>query len=196
MIKIATAECFTHGQIGREIHNFIQNYKGDLKSNYLSGIYNDMFKDFKEINNNLTLISVLFLPNIKGLEKLLNITPPKPYQIINGVKVYKENEDKIVSSLMANAIKEILDVDIGIGTTAGIGKGGITISTNSLDIVTSSDVYADLRTLDLDISLKNSQLIFKRQESGVIKTLKTLLYLLNHDLNSLNQFKDIKIIKK
>lgn len=30
MIKIATAECFTHGKIGRELHAIAQGYTGNL----------------------------------------------------------------------------------------------------------------------------------------------------------------------
>ena len=32
MIKIATAECFTHGKIGLELHALAQDYEGNLKS--------------------------------------------------------------------------------------------------------------------------------------------------------------------
>ncbi|MDR2829897.1 MAG: FeGP cofactor biosynthesis protein HcgF family protein [Methanobrevibacter sp.] len=193
MIKIATAECFTHGQVGMEIHSFIQSYKGELESKYLKDIYKD--GNIEDIHKNLILSSTLFLPSIDSLKKILNINPTEPYQVINGVKIYKEEEDKIISTLMANAVKKLLNVDVGIGTTAGIGKGGITISSSKLDIVTTTDVYADLRTLT-DISLNESELIFKRQESGITKTLKIFSCLLNNDLDKINQFENVKIVKK
>ncbi|GAA5818021.1 MAG: UPF0254 family protein [Methanobrevibacter sp. CfCl-M3] len=229
MIKIATAECFTHGHIGREIHNFIQNYKGNLVSKYLGDITNDYFKDIVEnkysediedeygedkiidmdtenknldklqvsddLRENLILVSSLFLPSVDGLSKILGLNPPEPQEIINGVKIYGEEKDKFVSSLMANGVRELLNVDIGIGTTAGIGRGGITISNNKLDIITTTDVYADLRTLT-NIGLNDSELIFKRQENGIVKTLKLLLHLLNNDLDKIAEFDNIEIIEK
>ncbi|MDR3291292.1 MAG: FeGP cofactor biosynthesis protein HcgF family protein [Methanobrevibacter sp.] len=193
MIKIATAECFTHGQIGREIHNFIQNYKGNLASKYFKGICNDI--NLEKLDRNLILSSSLFLPSVDSLSKILNLNPPDPYKIINGVKIYKEEDDKIVSTLMANGVREFLDVDIGIGTTAGIGRGGITVSNDKLDIITTTDVYADLRILT-DISLNDSETIFKRQENGIIKTLKIFYYLLNNDLDKISHFENLKIVER
>ena len=35
MIKIATAECFTHGKIGRELHALAQNYNGKIGREYI-----------------------------------------------------------------------------------------------------------------------------------------------------------------
>lgn len=193
MIKIATAECFTHGQIGREIHCFIQNYKGNLEPKYLKNTHRS--ENLEDIRKNLILSSTLLLPSIDSLKKILDINPTEPYQVINGVKIYKEEEDKVMSTLMANAVRKLLNVEIGIGTTAGIGKGGITISDNKIDIITTTDVYADLRTLT-GISLNDSELIFKRQESGIEKTLKMLFCLLNNDLDKINQFENVKIVKK
>ncbi|MDR2623200.1 MAG: FeGP cofactor biosynthesis protein HcgF family protein [Methanobrevibacter sp.] len=190
---VATAECFTHGKIGREIHSFIQNYGGNLESKYLKDICKGENLDY--IPKNLILSSGLFLPSIYSVKKILNVNPPEPNEVINGVKIYKEEEDKLVSTLMANGIRELLDVDIGIGTTAGIGKGGITISNSKLNIVTTTDVYADLRHLT-DINLNYSELIFKRQESGIMKTLKIFLYLLNNDLDKIKQINNVNIIRK
>ncbi|MDR1819651.1 MAG: FeGP cofactor biosynthesis protein HcgF family protein [Methanobrevibacter sp.] len=225
MIKIATAECFTHGHIGREIHNFIQSYKGNLVSKYLGDITKDYFKDIVEnkyaegierkyskdkcmenrnldelqnlddLRKNLILVSSLFIPSVDGLIKILNLNPPEPQEVINGVKIYGEEEDKFVSSLMANGVRELLNVDIGIGTTAGFGRGGITISNSKLDIITTADVYADLRILT-DISLNDSELIFKRQENGIVKTLELLLHLLNNDLDGIAEFDNIEITEK
>ena len=43
MIKIATAECFTHGKIGRELHALAQNYDGNFGCEYIKNlkIYED-----------------------------------------------------------------------------------------------------------------------------------------------------------
>lgn len=38
MIKIATAECFTHGKIGLELHALAQNYEGNFGSRYIENI--------------------------------------------------------------------------------------------------------------------------------------------------------------
>ena len=35
MIKIATAECFTHGKIGRELHAIAQGYTGNFGRDYI-----------------------------------------------------------------------------------------------------------------------------------------------------------------
>ena len=35
MIKIATAECFTQGKIGRELHALAQNYEGNFGNEHI-----------------------------------------------------------------------------------------------------------------------------------------------------------------
>ena len=44
MITIATAECFTHGILAREIHALAQDYEDDFASNYW-GLVNKAQKD-------------------------------------------------------------------------------------------------------------------------------------------------------
>ena len=87
------------------------------------------------------------------------------------------------------AVKKLSDCDIAIGTTAGIGRGGITIITNEYEITTTTDINTDLRN-------KNSEELYKRSESGIKKTIEILLLLLNNDFEKINSFKNIEIIKK
>ncbi len=190
MIKIATAECFTHGKIGHEIHILAQGYGNDFGGNNLSNyrIKNDIINNSNDdFFDNLSLSCSLFIPTLESLENILKVKTPEPYTLIKGIKVFNQENDLIVAELMAKAVKNLSNSDIGIGTTAGIGKGGIAIKTNDLTITTTSDVYADLTSSDSDI-------ILKRQISGIEKTLGILLNLLNDDLDSLNDFDDLLVI--
>jgi uncharacterized protein (UPF0254 family) len=187
MIKIATAECFTHGKIGREIHSIAQSYEGEFGASYIENIqnYEKLVKNSDKFNiNELSLVCGLFIPTIEGLEKILKVKPPKPYDLIKGIKIYKEEEDKEIAVLMAKSVKKITGADIGIGTSAGIGKGGIAIVTKNIILTASSDIYADLRKID-------SGILFKRQESGIIKGLNLLFNILNDNFDYLNKIEDV-----
>ncbi|BAW31858.1 MAG TPA: UPF0254 family protein [Methanothermobacter sp.] len=155
MIRIATAECFTHGKIAREIHAFSQGYPLSYKWNINPKIYR------------LSLVAGVFIPTIFGIKKILGFEPLPPTDLVDDIKVYDEAADKKMAKKMAEAIKEITSADIGIGTTAGIGRGGIAVISDKREIVSSSDVYADLRS-------SPASEIIKRQESGIKKTLKFL----------------------
>ena len=155
-ITIATAECFTHGLIAREIHAHSQGYQGELRPKF-----------FKDMKTDTQLLCGIFIPSVSALMSILNIKPPKPLRLINGVKVYDEQTDRKVSVLMARGVKELTGADVGIGTSAGIGRGGISIMTDKIIITDTSDFYADL-------SNPNTSEILKRQKSGVEKTLKIL----------------------
>jgi len=161
LIRIATAECFTHGKIAREIHAFSQGY-------LLSYKWTIKPKDYK-----LSLIAGLFIPTITGIKKILKFEPPPPTEITDDIKVYDEATDKKVANRMAKAVKNITGADIGIGTTAGVGRGGIALVSDNIEVIGSSDVYADLRSSSVTE-------IMKRQESGVKKTLKLLEGTLSH----------------
>lgn len=98
MIKIATAECFTHGKIGRELHALAQNYEGDFSIEYIENL--DEYGNFDY--NELSVTCSLFIPTIEAVEKILNVkNPPKPMKLIKGIKVYDEKGDKLVSKIMA-----------------------------------------------------------------------------------------------
>lgn len=186
MIKIATAECFTHGKIGRELHALAQNYEGDFGSDYIKNP-----KDYGDFDyNELSITCSLFIPTIEAVVKILNVeNPPKPDKLIKGIKVYDENGDKAVSKIMAQAVKDLSDCDIAIGTTAGIGHGGISIITDEYEITTTTSVYADLCE-------RNSETLFKRSEDGIKKTLEIVLLFLNDELEKIESLENIEITKK
>lgn len=186
MIKIATAECFTHGKIGRELHALAQDYEGNFGRDYIENPKN--YGDFDY--NNLSVTCSLFIPTIEAVSKILNVkNPPKPDKLIKGIKVYDEQGDKKVSKIMAQAVKDLSDSDIAIGTTAGIGHGGICIITDEYEITTTTDVYADLCE-------NNSEELFQRSENGIEKALEIILLLLNDRLGEIESMENIEIIKK
>ena len=162
MIKIATAECFTHGKIGRELHAIAQGYEGDFGREHIKNL--EEYGDFDY--NELSVTCSLFIPTIEAVVKILNVkNPPKPNKLIKGIKVYDEKEDLEVSKIMARAVKDLTDCDIAIGTTAGIGRGGICIITDEYEISTTTGIYADLCE-------NNSEDLFQRSQNGIRKTLE------------------------
>ena len=183
MIKIATAECFTQGKIGRELHAIAQNYEGDFGREYIENP-----KEYGDFNyDNLSVTCSLFIPTLEAVEKILNVkNPPEPDKLIKGIKVYDENGDKAVSKIMAQAVKDLSDCDIAIGTTAGIGHGAISIITDTYEITTTTDVYADLCEND-------SENLFQRSQSGIKKALKIVLLLLNNKIEKIESLEDVEI---
>ena len=118
------------------------------------------------------------------------ICAPGVYILKDGIYylgVY-ETEDKEVSKIMAEAVKKITCCDIAIGTTAGIGRGGISVVTNDCTIITTSDVTSDLRE-------NNSEELFQRQENGIEKCIKIVLFLLNDDFDSIKSMNNVEIIE-
>lgn len=183
MIKIATAECFTHGKIGRELHALAQGYEGGFAAEYIKdlNLYGDF--DYDEIS----VTCSLFIPTIEAVVKILNVeNPPRPDKLIKGIKVYDDAGDKIVSKIMANAVKDLTDCDIAIGTTAGVGHGGISIISDDYEITTTSDVYADLCENDSDE-------LFKRSENGIKKALEIVLLLLNNKIDEIESLENVEI---
>ncbi len=200
MISIATAECFTHGILSREIHALAQDYSDNLASSYIDLVKEIQKKCLKDAILedkcnifDLTDLSVtcgLFIPTLDAIKSILKIdNPVEPLELIKGIKVYDDSGDIEMSILMAEAAKKISNSDIGIGTTAGIGYGGIAIVDNRLIISTSSDVYANL-------SEANSNNLYERQKSGIEKTLKILIYYLNDNLDRIQKMNNVNIIYK
>ncbi|MBR0270417.1 MAG: UPF0254 family protein [Methanobrevibacter sp.] len=186
MIKIATAECFTHGKIGRELHAIAQNYEGNFGCEYVENLQD--YGDFDY--NELSVTCSLFIPTIEAVVKILNVeNPPKPDKLIKGIKVYDEAGDKKVSKIMAQAVKNLSDCDMAIGTTAGVGRGAISVITDSYEILTVTDVYADL-------SENNSEALFKRSQNGITKALKIILLLLNKRIDKIKSLENVEIIEK
>ena len=200
MITIATAECFTHGILAREIHALAQDYEDDFASNYW-GLINkaqkdclkDAILDDKCSIFDLKELSVtcgLFIPTLDAVKSILKIDDPvEPLKLIKGIKVYDDIGDIEMSILMAEAAKKVSGTDIGIGTTAGIGYGGIAIVDDDVIISTSSDVSADLIKA-------NSHNLYLRQKSGIEKTLKILIYYLNGNFERIKSLDNVKIINK
>ncbi len=196
MISIATAECFTHGILAHEIHAISQGYTDNFASNYLdlvSEIERECLNDNIDSLYNLRDLSVncgLFIPTLDAVKTVLNIQNPlKPLTLKNGIKVYDDKGDIEMSILMAEAAKKISNSDIGIGTTAGIGYGGIAIVDDDIIISTSSDVKANLMGDD-------DNNLYLRQVSGIEKTLKILIYYLNNNFDKIKSLDNVNIIKK
>ena len=183
MIKIATAECFTQGKIGRELHAIAQGYEGDFGRDYVKNL--EKYGDFDY--NELSITCSLFIPTIEAVVKILNVeNPPKPDKIIKGIKVYDEKGDLNVSKIMAHAVKDLTDCNIAVGTTAGIGRGGICIISEKYEISTTTDIYADLCE-------NNSDDLFKRSENGIEKALEILLLLLNGRIDEIEKLENIEL---
>ena len=186
MIKIATAECFTHGEIGRELHALAQSYEGNFGCKYIKNPkeYGDF--DYDE----LSVTCSLFIPTIEAVKKILNVSnPPKPNTLIKGIKVYDEKGDLEVSKIMAESVRKMSDCDIAIGTTAGVGRGAISIITEDYEITALTDVYADLNEM-------NSEDLFNRSQAGIKKTLEILLLFLNNNFDKIESLENVEIIKK
>lgn len=180
MIKIATAECFTHGKIGREIHAIGQKYRGNFGTDYIKNP-----EEFE--NSNLSLICSLFIPTISAVKTILKVeNPPEPKVLIKGIKVYDELGDKEVAKIMAEAVKNQTKSDIAIGTTAGIGRGGIAIIGDDFEIITTTDVEADLREND-------SEQLYLRQEDGIRKTLAILSLVLNEKFDEIEKLDNVEV---
>jgi uncharacterized protein (UPF0254 family) len=200
MITIATAECFTHGILAREIHALAQDYEDNFGSKYsylVNEVQKDCLKDAiledKCSIFDLTDLSVtcgLFIPTLDAVKSILQIeNPVEPLELIKGIKVYDDSGDIEMSILMAEAAKKIANASIGIGTTAGIGYGGIAIVDDDVIISTSSDVSANLIDADCDN-------LYMRQKSGVEKTLKMLIYYLNGNFDRIKSLDNVKIYQK
>ena len=200
MITIATAECFTHGILAREIHALAQDYEDNFASHYLNLItaaQNDCLEDVILKGNhslfdlkNLSVSCGLFIPTLDAVKSVLKIeNPTEPLGLLKGIKIYDDAGDIEMSILMAESVKKISSSDIGIGTTAGIGYGGMAIVDDDMIISTSSDVSADLINA-------NSNDLYLRQKSGIEKTLKILVYYLNGDFNRIQNLNNVKILYK
>lgn len=197
MITIATAECFTHGIIAREIHALAQDYEDNFASNYWKMVnniqkncLNDAILGDKCNIFDLRELSVacgLFIPTLDAVKSILQIDDPvEPLKLIKGIKVYDDAGDIEMSILMAEAAKKLSSADIGIGTTAGVGCGGIAIVDEDMIISTSSDVSADLIK-------SNSNNLYLRQKSGIEKTLTMLIYYLNGNFDMIKSLNNVEI---
>lgn len=179
LITISTAECFTHGKVAQEIHSFSQNYP----QSYLWSLDSEKFK--------LSVIGSIFVPTISGVKSLLQIEPLPPVTTVDDIKVYDEEGDLAMALMMARAVRNITQSEIGIGTTAGIGKGGIAVCNQHICLSCTTDISADLRVSSAD-------LILQRQQSGIKKALFLLENLIkgNMDFSDSEEIKIIEYSKK
>ena len=91
MIKIATAECFTHGKIGRELHAIAQGYTGNFGRDYIENP--ESYGNFNY--NELSVTCSLFIPTIEAVKSVLQIeNPPEPTTLIKGINVTMKQKIK------------------------------------------------------------------------------------------------------
>lgn len=155
MIRIATAECFTHGKIGAEIHAFSRGYPHE----YRIGLDPAEFR--------LSVVASTFIPTLSGIRYLLKFEPLKPDVVLDEIKVYDQDGDLKMALKMAEAIRDICRADIGIGTTAGIGEGAVAVAGRAEKAVSMSGVHANLQS-------SGPEEIMKRQDAGIKKALHLL----------------------
>ncbi|WP_456418765.1 UPF0254 family protein [Methanocaldococcus infernus] len=156
MITVGTAECFTHGQIGLTIHK-------------ASAGYPNIEYKFPEKIREVRVLTSMFIPSIYAAEKLLDISLPEPDFEYKYAKAYSEEKDLLVAKLMAKSLKEKLNLDIAIGTTAGVGRGAIAIITNKKEEVFTTDIYANLLTFEN---------VLERQKRGIELGIKKFIEIL------------------
>ena len=155
MLRVATAECFTHGRVGREIHASASGYTGELGSDILGD----------SLKGRVSVVAACFIPTVSGLRELLGVDPPEPdYTTKSGAKAYSEEKDREVAKLMARAVRERTGADVGIGTTAGVGRGAICLDDGEVTVVARTDVRANL--------LKPDERILERQRQGIRRALR------------------------
>jgi len=147
-IRVATAECFTHGKVAEEVHAFSRGYPG----NYTWRLSPEKY--------GLSLVAGLFIPTLSGVRTILRIDPLPVITSIDDIKVYDQDGDLAMALIMAEAVKSITGSEIGIGTSAGIGKGGVAIVCDAVKIINKTEISADLRS-----SLPSE--ILARQKSGI-----------------------------
>lgn len=154
-ISVSTAECFTHGFVARELHAFGRGYPRSYQWRLKSEEYQ------------LSLVAGLFIPTLSGLRTVLDIDPLIPVATDDDIKIYNQEQDLAMALRMATAVRAITGSEIGIGTTAGIGTGGIGLVGRGITLTGTTSTDADLRTSD-------PETIMKRSQEGVEKALHML----------------------
>ena len=161
MLSIATIECFTHGKIGVILHKIAMGYR-DVKELPYYPIF----------NKNIYVMASMFLPQRDVVESILGIELPPPDYTYRYAKVYSEKKDLEVAYLMAKGLKDKLECNIAVGTTAGIGRGGICILTDNRRFLFTTDVYGNVLT---------GENLVERSEDGISKTLNKLAEILSNE---------------
>lgn len=153
LIKIATAECFTHGMVAKELHALARGYP-------LNHTWQTETKRY-----HLSVIAGMFIPTLSGIRHILQFDPLPPIDSPDDIKIYNQEQDLAMAIKMAAAVKRITESDLGIGTSAGIGTGGIAIVSDGITLTGTTNVFADLRTSDPDT-------IMRRQKDGISRALQ------------------------
>lgn len=163
-LKIATAECFTHGKIAEELHAFSRGY------------YHQYPFTINREEIEFSVVAGLFLPTLSSVKTILRIEPLEPKAIVDNIKVYEQENDSRMAFRMAEAVMRLTEADIGIGTTAGIGKGAVAI-------VSAAKIYSRTSAVDADFRSSEPKLLIKREKSGVFTALGLLEEFLSEGSN-------------
>ncbi|MBW9224082.1 UPF0254 family protein [Methanothermococcus sp. SCGC AD-155-E23] len=158
MLSVATAECFTHGKIGVLLHKMAMGYE-DVRGH----------PHYPLFHGRIYVMASMFLPLREVIKDILGVKLPPPDYPYRYAKVYSEEKDLQVAYLMAKGLKDKLGCNIAIGTTAGVGRGGICILTDRGKYLFTTDVHGNVLT---------GENLLERSESGVSKTLDKLAEIL------------------
>ena len=152
MITFASAECFTHCEVARQLH-------------LLSAPYS--IQRLK-----LRVAASCFLPSVESVAKLLSVKLPSPKYLFEGIKVYDEDGDREVVLRVSRAVLEKLGVDMALSSSAGIGGGYVAIRFRGKVFLFKSGV-----SLNLLKASENDVLI--RQASAVTRAVSVVKNLMD-----------------
>jgi len=106
-LTFASAECFTHCEIGMTVHKLSAPYtKNPIP---------------------VSVISVLFIPSVEAAKLFFNVKLPEPLFTLKGIKIYNESENVKVTQKLSTALKIKTGADICVASSAGNGRGVVTI---------------------------------------------------------------------
>ncbi len=147
-ITFASAECFTHGLIGAEVHR--------LSAPYVPG------------RLPVSVVASLFLPGVFAVREFLGVSLPPPICEVNGVKVYNEEGNVRVVRTLTRALRKRLGVDAALSSSAGVGRGVVSILFKSSEFLIRTEISIP-NFPDAPFSL-----IEKRKEEGIERALECL----------------------
>ncbi|SNR90345.1 FeGP cofactor biosynthesis protein HcgF family protein [Desulfurobacterium atlanticum] len=143
-----SAECFTHCEIGMTVHKLSAPY----------------------VRNPLpiSVISVLFIPSVETAKIFLDAKLPKPSFTLKGIKVYNEQENIKVTRELSTALKIKTKADICVASSAGNGKGIVTILFKDKFYTIETETQIE------DFAKATLKEIERRKKEAVEKTIKFL----------------------
>ena len=147
-LTFASAECFTHGLIGAKIHR--------LSAPYVSG------------RLPVSVVASLFLPGVFAVRELLGVSLPPPVCEVNGVKVYDEEGNVKVVRALTGALRERLNVDVALSSSAGVGRGVVSILFGDSEFLIKTEISLP--------SFPDApyRLVEKRKREGIERALECL----------------------